>query len=155
MIAKFKNATHRRVESVLTGEELDELELRFETTDGKQTRLYIGGIDLSKAPAVTPDEYPKGIYLPMGIGTPPFYQDYKALLQNDPLKNPYYSFFLDDKDGWIDHHSMAVDGPIIHRDADNPDLLHLYLMSYERHLLVAHYELTVPIETATPAESKE
>ena len=50
LIAKFKNAAHRRVKSVLNGEELDELELRFETVDGKETRLYIGGLDLSKAP---------------------------------------------------------------------------------------------------------
>lgn len=89
-----------------------------------------------------------------GIGTPPFYQDYTALLDSPPQDNPYYSFFLNEEDGWIDHHSMAVDGPIIHRDADNPDLLHLYLMSYERHLLVAHFELLVPVE-ATSDEAVE
>ena len=140
LIAKFKSASHRRVKSVLNGEELEELELKFETVDGKETRLYIGGLDLSKAPALAPEDYPKGIYLPMGIGTPKFYQDYTELLDNPPHENPYYSFFLNEDDGWIDHHSMAVDGPVIHRDADNPDLVHLYLMSYERHLLVAHFE---------------
>ena len=118
----------------------------FETTDGKETRLYIGGLDLSKAPELSTDNYPKGVYLPMGIGTPPFYQDYKVLLQDDPQDNPYYSFVLDENNAWIDHHSMAVDGPVIHRDIDNPELLHLYLMSYERHLLVAHFELTVPVK---------
>ncbi len=148
LIAKFKNASYRRVKSVLNGQELEELELRFETLDGEETRLFIGGLDLSKAPALAPEDYPKGIYLPMGIGTPPFYQDYKALLESPPQNSPYYSFFLNDKDGWIDHHSMAVDGPVIHRDADNPELVHLYLMSYERHLLVAHFELLIPIEPA-------
>ena len=145
LIAKFKNATHRRVKSSLNGEKLDELELRFETVDGKETRLYLGGLDLSKAPVLSRDEYPKGHYLPMGIGTPSFYQDYAVLQQMPPQKSPYYSFFLDENDGWIDHHSMAIDGPIFHRDADNPDLVHLYLMSYERHFLVAHYELPIPI----------
>ena len=153
LIAEFKDASHRRVKSVLNGEELDELELRFETVDGKETRLFIGGLDLSKAPAVTPEEYPKGIYLPMGIGTPKFYQDYKELLDNPPHENPYYSFFLNEDNGWIDHHSMAVDGPIIHRDADDPNLLHLYLMSYERHLLVAHFELLVPVKPANTDEA--
>ena len=146
LMAKFKNATHRRVKSMLNGEELDELELRFETVDGKETKMYIGGIDLSKAPVLGLDDYPKGFYLPLGIGTPKFYQDYSVLKKNPPQENPYYGFFLDENDGWIDHHSMAVDGPIIHRDAENPDLVHLYLMSYERHLLVAHYELLVPVE---------
>ena len=154
LIAKFKGVIHRRVKSALNGEELEELELKFETVDGKETRLYIGGLDLSKAPTLSPQDYPKGIYLPMGIGTPPFYQDYTALLDSPPQDNPYYSFFLNEEDGWIDHHSMAVDGPIIHRDADNPDLLHLYLMSYERHLLVAHFELLVPVE-ATSDEAVE
>ena len=64
----------------------------------------------------------------MGIGRPPFYQDYKVLLQDDPQDNPYYSFVLDENNAWIDHHSMAVDGPVIHRDIDNPELLHLYLI---------------------------
>ena len=145
LIAKFKNATHRRVKSLLNGEELDELELKFETVDGKETRLYLGGIDLSKAPVLGPDEYPKGFYLPLGIGTPTFYQDYAVLQETPPQESPYYGFFLDENDGWIDHHSMAIDGPIFHRDAENPDLVHLYLMSYERHLLVAHFELPIPI----------
>ena len=154
LIAKFKSASHRKVKSVLNGKQLDELELKFETVDGKDTRLYIGGLDLSKAPSLSPEDYPKGIYLPMGIGTPKFYQDYTELLKNPPQDSPYYSFFLNEDDGWIDHHSMAVDGPVIHRDADNPDLVHLYLMSYERHLLVAHFELLVPVKAASsePAE---
>ena len=145
LIAKFKNATHRRVKSVLNGDELDEFELRFDAADGKETRLFIGGLDLSKAPKLSLNEYPKGLYLPMGIGTPTFYQDYQVLEKSPPQQSPYYSFFLDEEDGWIDHHSMAIDGPILHRDAENPDLVHLYLMSYERHLLVAHFEL--PIST--------
>ena len=152
LIAKFKNATHRRVKSLLNGEELDELELKFETVDGKETRLYLGGLDLSKAPVLDPDDYPKGFYLPLGIGTPSFYQDYAVLQKNPPQENPYYGFFLDENDGWIDHHSMAIDGPIFHRDAENPGLVHLYLMSYERHLLVAHFELPVPAETSTPQD---
>ena len=149
LIAKFKNATHRRVKSFLNDEELDELELRFETVDGKETRLYLGGLDLSKAPVLSLDDYNKGYYLPLGIGTPTFYQDYAVLQKTPPQKNPYYGFFLDENDGWIDHHSMAIDGPIIHRDLDNPDLVHLFLMSYERHLLVAHFELTIPLAIST------
>ena len=144
LIANFKGATHRRIKSELDGSELDELELEFESTEGLTSRLYIGGIDLASAPALDSEDYPKGLYLPMGIGTPPFYQDYQELLKNPPQLSPYYSFVLDESGGWIDHHSMAIDGPVIHRDANNPDLVHLYLMSYERHLLVAHFEFHMP-----------
>ena len=44
---------------------------------------------------------------------------------------------------------MAIDGPVIHRDEDNPDLVHLYLMSYERHLLVSHFKLSIPRQDDT------
>ncbi|MEN1678365.1 MAG: hypothetical protein AAGJ46_02150 [Planctomycetota bacterium] len=145
LLAEFDGATYRRVRSELNGEELDELELRFTSVEGKPSRLIIGGLDLASAPVLAEEEYPKGIYLPMGIGTPPFYQDYAELVENPPHESPYYSFVLDENDGWIDHHAMAVDGPVLHRDAGDPNLLHLYLLSYERHLLVAHFELTLPI----------
>ena len=143
LIATFKGAKHRRIKSELAGSELDELELEFESTEGQTTRMFIGGVDLSSAPTLTAEDYPKGLYLPMGIGTPPFYQDYQELLKHPPQLSPYYSFVLDQNDAWIDHHSMAVDGPVIHRDANNPDVIHLYLMSYERHMLVAHFELSI------------
>ncbi|NEO31364.1 MAG: hypothetical protein F6K36_13200 [Symploca sp. SIO3C6] len=75
----------------------------------------------------------------MGIGVPPFYQSYEELKQNPPHESPYFSVLLDSKDQWIDHHSLAVDGPVMHRDQDNPNLLHVYLLSYERHTLVGHF----------------
>lgn len=47
-----------------------------------------------------------------------------------------------DSDGkWIDHHDLGVDGPVLHLDKDNPNLLHLYLLSYERNTLIAHYAI--------------
>ena len=33
----------------------------------------------------------------------------------------------------------AIDGPVLHRDATNPNLVHLYIMSYERINLVGHF----------------
>jgi len=86
--------------------------------------------------------------MPMGIGVPPFYQTYEQLQANDPCDSPYYAFVLNEKDQWIDHHKAAIDGPVMHRDADNPDIVHLYLLSYERHTLIAHFIL--PIATADP-----
>ncbi|MEM6799165.1 MAG: hypothetical protein AAF589_06595, partial [Planctomycetota bacterium] len=140
-LAEFNGCTLRRVKSKLNGQTLDELELAYTGVDGEQTTIIIGGLDLMAAPQLPRDLYPQGYYLPMGIGVPPFYQDYAALLQNRPHESPYYSFVLDAESRWVDHHSMAIDGPVIHRDPSDPSLVHLYLLSYERHQLVAHYEV--------------
>jgi hypothetical protein len=107
------------------------------------TRIIVGGIDLDALPILPVRNYSKGLYMPMGIGVPPFYQDYKELQRNPPRLSPYYSFILNEKSEWIDHHKIAIDGPVLHRDADNPDLVHMYLLSYERHILVAHFVLPI------------
>ena len=91
--------------------------------------------------------------MPMGIGVPPFYQGYHDLCSNPPDASPYYSFLLDDQHRWIDHHKSAIDGPVLHRDADDPNLVHLYLLSYERHSLVAHFK--IPLQDATLMADKE
>ena len=77
--------------------------------------------------------------MPMGIGVPPFFQSYEELEKNPPHKSPYVSVLLDEQDRWIDHHSFAIDGPVLHRDEKNPDLLHVYLLSYARHSLIPHF----------------
>lgn len=112
-----------------------------------QTRIILGGVDLDSLSVLPTSNYSKGFYMPMGISVPPFYQPYEELTQSPPQYSPYYSFILDENDRWLDHHSIAVDGPVMHRDSENPDLVHLYLLSYERHVLVAHFVL--PIARAT------
>lgn len=89
------------------------------------------------------EEYPKGLYMPMGIGIPPFYQSYEELTKNHPDVSPYFSFLLDSQGRWIDHHRLAVDGSVMHLDKDNPNVLHLYLLSYERNTLIAHFLLNL------------
>ena len=44
----------------------------------------------------------------------------------------------------IDHHSFAIDGPVLHRDSADPSLLHVYLLSYERHTLIGHLVVSLP-----------
>lgn len=82
--------------------------------------------------------------MPMGISVPPFHQKYRELQNAPPRCSPYYSFILDEHDRWIDHHSTAIDGPVLHRDEQNPDLVHVYVLSCERHSLVAHYVMEIP-----------
>jgi len=49
-----------------------------------------------------------------------------------PEKSPYFSVLLDSQNRRINHHEVAIDGPVLHRDKVNPDLVHVYLLSYER-----------------------
>ena len=136
---QFEKAILRKVVSPATSKPLDELELVFASTKtGEICRFFVSGFEREELPQLPTGDYPKGLYMPMGIGVPPFFQSYEDLVQNPPERSPYFSVMLDSDGRWIDHHSLAVDGPVIHRDDQNPDLLHVYLLSYERHSLVAH-----------------
>lgn len=141
-IAKLEKAVIRKVKAPQSEKLLDEIELVFQSSrNGERQKLIISGIDLEKLPALSVKEYPKGLYMPMGIGVPPFYQSYEALKTENPSESPYFGLLLDEKDRWINHHETAIDGPVLHRDASNPNLIHLYLLSYERMSLVAHFLL--------------
>lgn len=146
-LASFDKAILREITTPAGPKKLHELELVFRDRDGNPQRFIVGGVDLASLPRLPIRDYPEGLYMPMGIGVPPFYQDYAQLQANPPQESPYYSFLLDGADRWIDHHKAAIDGPVMHRDANDPNLVHLYLLSYERHTLVAHITISIA-ETA-------
>ncbi len=142
---RFDKAVLRNVKPLGTEGQRHELELVFSSSkrDGL-CRFFVSGIDLEALPKLPMTEYPKGLYMPMGIGVPPFYQSYSALQASPPQLTPYVSVLLDGEGKWIDHHSFAIDGPVMHLDATDPNLLHLYLLSYERHAIIAHFAITLP-----------
>lgn len=140
----FDKAILRRIESPATDVPLDELELVFSSREQPGVcRFIVSGFNLAALPQLPIRDYPRGLYLPMGIGTPPFHQGYDELRQHPPDQGPYVSVLLDGEGGWIDHHAVGVDGPVMHRDEEDPALLHVYLLSYERHSLVAHLVLRI------------
>jgi len=145
-LAQFNGALLRHIDSPAEpGKPLQEIELTF--TDGKngeKNRLLIGGLDFYALPQLPHSDFNKGLYHPMGIGVGPFYQAYSDLKKAPPYLSAYYSFLLNQKNEWLDHHSIAVDGPVMYRDQNDPNLVHLYLLSYERHSLIAHFEITLP-----------
>ncbi|MDE1975693.1 MAG: hypothetical protein KGL04_11055 [Elusimicrobia bacterium] len=138
-LAKFEGAVWRRIISPAGPKPLDELELQFKSTKGALSRYIISGFSLSALPRLKLEDYPKGLYMPMGIGVPPFHQSYEDLEKNPPQKTPYFCLWLDSRGRWINHHEGGIDGPVLLRDKDNPDLLHVFLLSYERHTLIGHY----------------
>jgi hypothetical protein len=139
---RFDKAILREIKSPAMDKPLHEIELVFSSSkrDGT-TRFLVSGVDLPSLPQLPVAEYPKGMYMPMGIGVPPFFQSYDAIEKSPPQESPYVSVLLDGNDRWIDHHSFAIDGPVLHRDEEDPELLHVYLLSYERHSLIAHIVL--------------
>ncbi len=139
-IGKFQKAILRNVKPVGVEQNLQEIELAFtDTRTGEINKLFVSGVNLKELPKLSVGDYSKGLYMPMGIGVPPFYQSYEDLTKKHPDESPYFSVLLDSKNGWIDHHHLALDGIVMHLDKDNPNLLHLYLLSYERNTLIGHF----------------
>lgn len=89
-------------------------------------------------PQAAVGDYTDGLSMAMGIGIPPVFETYEDLQQKPPQKSPFFSVMLDARDRWLNHHRIAVDGSVLHRDAADPGVLHVYLLSYERHTLLAH-----------------
>jgi len=142
---KFQKAIVRQVHSQGADRLLHEIELVFEPK-GKNdlTRFIVSGIDLNEIPRVPAGDYPNAFYMPMGIGVPPFFQSYEELQKRPSYRSTYFSLMLDSQGRWLNHHDIAIDGPVMRRDIDNPNRLHVCLLSYERHTLVTHYVLDLP-----------
>jgi uncharacterized membrane protein YdjX (TVP38/TMEM64 family) len=138
-LASLERAVSRTIISPATSQPLRELELVFKSKHGERTRFLVSGLNGTALPSLSKGDYDKGIYMPMGIGVPPFFQTYEDLRRSPPDKSPYFSLMLDEAGRWINHHDVAVDGPVLHRDPRDPELIHLYLLSYERHTLIGHW----------------
>jgi hypothetical protein len=141
---RFEKGIMREVTCPETSRPLHELELVFSGgRAGEISRFFVSGFDLGTIQAFPVEQYSRGLYMPMGIGVPPFFQSYEELQKYPPDESPFFSVLLDYEDRWLDHHHIAIDGSIIHRDALDSSLLHMYLLSYERHSLVGHFVISI------------
>lgn len=124
---------------------LFEIELDFRSSQtGEPTRLILGGLDWATIPVASPEQYDRGWQVPLGIGNPGFFESYEQVMASPPIHRTFYGFHLDAQDRWLDHHAIGLDGPLLHWDADDFSILHLYLLSYERHALLNHFVLALP-----------
>ena len=143
-LTELKGATLRRTRSPASRNVLEEIELVFENPEtGEKNRFIVGGFDLEQLPRANPRAYYDGYVMPMGISVPPVSQSYDELVREAPYETGYFSVLLDEEGRWINHHRAAVDGVVLHRDEHNGNLLHVYLLSYERHALIGHYVLVL------------
>jgi hypothetical protein len=144
-LAELTGATLRSVSLPGSPKPYVEIDLAFRSDrTGEPTHFIVGGLDLATLPTASPKEYHHGWQAPLGIGNPSFFESYDEVQANPPIQRTFYGFHLDAQNRWLDHHAIGVDGPLLHRDADDPAVLHLYLLSYERHALLNHFVITVP-----------
>jgi hypothetical protein len=131
------------------GKSLQELVITYaddKPNKNNDSYFYVSGFDLNTLPRLEASHYAQGKLFLMGIGTPPLKQSYAELKAKPPEKTPEFSVFLNEKDAWINHHEVAIDGAILFIDKHQSNRLHMYLVSYERHAVVAHYMMTLPDE---------
>lgn len=144
-IAHLQGAVVRNITlpnaSQTSAESLVELELTFKNEAGQMRRWIISGVDVKSLPQLSPQDYSDGFYRPLGFG-PTFTQDYESLKQMPPSEDPYFSVILDEDGKVINYRQdIGLNGLVMHRSLSNPDMLHLYPMSYERITLVGHYTI--------------
>ena len=126
----------------------DELKLVFSRRNGEETQFIFGGMDFSRLPKLTAQECNSGNPYPMGIGNHPFYEDCKSHEELCSLDNPYFGVLLNNEGSWLDSHKIGIDGPLLHLDKENPNIIHVWLLSFERHALVGHYEIDLTEKSA-------
>ena len=140
---KLKEVEINHVKSLIASES-DLLEINMNFTDNaevRKTKLVFGGIKKRQIPTLAFDEMNDGFKMPMGIANHSFYETYKQAINLNYRKNSYYGFVLDDENKWLDSHFIGIDGPLLHWDDKEEGVLHLWLLSFERHAFVGHYKL--------------
>ncbi|MEM7180574.1 MAG: hypothetical protein AAF518_06665 [Spirochaetota bacterium] len=144
-IGEFKKTTVNYIRSKATKKLLLEIQLYFADLESGERNMYIvSGLDLASIPIEDVANYSKGLQYPMGIGIPPFHQNYAVLQNNSPETKPYFALLLDSQHNWLNHHDIAIDGQIMIRDKQDPSYIHIFLLSYERHTLVHHSKFLIP-----------
>ena len=136
----LKSIEYRKTKST-NDIESDELKMLFERENGEVTQFIFGGLDFSTLPRLSVEECNSGISFPMGIGNHPFYEDNLSHELLNSRENPYLGILLDENGNWIDSHKIGIDGPLLHLDKEDPTILHVWLLSFERQALVGHYEV--------------
>jgi hypothetical protein len=121
---------------------LIEIEISYQNnTPEKNTKLIISGIRLSELPTLDITAVDKGWQNSMGFGNHPFYETYKHTQSHPVETSPYFSVLTDEDYKWLDSHEVGIDGSLLHWDKDKIGLLHIWVLSFERHCFVGHYTL--------------
>jgi hypothetical protein len=140
-LASVDQITARKVMTKsLSADTLLEIEVSFNLLDSAtKTTLLVSGINPMEVPTLTAQESNKGWQSSMGFGNHTFYETYEHAQACKASSNPYFAYLTDGKDKWIDSHKVGIDGPLLYFDKENTKLLHVLVLSFERHAIVGHY----------------
>ena len=121
-----------------------ELEVDYLNTDStKTTKLIISGLSKNDLPTLSEKDINKGWMNSMGFGNHTFYETYDHCLANCSKNSTYFAVLVDEHNKWLDSHYVGIDGPLLYWDKNNPNLLHLWILSFERHAFVGHYLIEI------------
>lgn len=143
-LGRFQELVSADVFKVDSEENNSEINMIF--SDGERTTHFVvGGIDLNKMPRLSAENANSGWKSSMGFGNHPFYETKTEHLAHKCSQSNYYAYLSDAENKWLDSHEIGIDGPIIHWDDAQENLLHIWLLSFERHALVGHYTILFEI----------
>jgi len=138
-LASPSEAYWRRVKSAKFADPFTEVEIRF--ANGYRLLLADDRLAGLAARGGKPADDGDALRLTFGIGTPDIYASAEERAREFAAERPSYLLLLDAKGNNVDNHHAGLDRVYLWREAGEADALHLYLVSYERILLAAHYGL--------------
>jgi hypothetical protein len=139
LISDPRTAIYREVLVPGYPDKLSEIEIIYDNEDGNATRLIIGGFDLRWVPTLPLSYAHNGFQMPIGIANHSFYEAHVVARQQSSKHNSYYAIMLDSENKFLDSHKIGIDGPLLHFDPAQHNLLHIWLLAFERHAFVGHY----------------
>lgn len=141
-LASPVEAYWRRVKSTQFADPFTEIEIHF--ANGHRLLLADDRLTRLAARSGKPADDGDALRLTFGIGTPDIYAGAEERAQEFAAERPSYLLLLDGRGNNVDNHHAGLDRVYLWREAGDPGRLHLYLVSYERILLAAHYSLAWP-----------
>ncbi len=144
-LGRIRNLDNATISRITCGDqESFELVLAFSDESGeRKTDFVLGGFDPKNFPILEEQAANDAWKGSMGIGNHTFYESYDQHIAHKTSSNPYYALLVDEEGRWLDSHKIGIDGPLIHRDPEDHNIWHIWLLSFERHALVGHYEVEI------------
>ena len=132
----------RKVESARVPGSFPEIEVRF----ANGYRILAADAKLADLPArdAVPATEADVLKFVCGIGTPSIHATASERAAELSEDRPRYLMLLDEKGNHVDNHLTGVDGLYAWRQAGDPGALHLWLVGYERIVLIAHLSARWP-----------
>jgi len=139
LLKYIKQINYRELESNLFEIEID----YFNTDSSKITKLFISGLNPKDIPSLATENVNDGWKNSMGFGNHTFYETYEHCLDNSSKDSEYFSLLTNENNEWLDSHFIGIDGPLLHWDSENDNLLHIWILAFERHAFVGHYTIEI------------